>query len=124
MEPDRVEALLRSNRPEPRPGFRDELAQELFPAHHPSRLPRPRLPRPLLMGAATATAMATGVIAMSLAGAGPLAGSNGGVEATNNCRTVTVMRRQRVPYVVHSPDGGTRIAYRYKMKQRQVRRCP
>ncbi len=119
MDPDRVEALLRNNRPEPRPGFREELAQDLFPARRPSRLPRP-----LLAAAATATAMAAGVIAMSLAGAGPLAGSNGGVEATNNCKTVTVMRRQRVPYVVRSRDGRTRITYRYKMKQRQVRRCP
>ena len=119
MEPDRVEALLRSNRPEPRPGFRDELAQELFPARRPSRLPRP-----LLVGAATATAMAAGAVAMSMVGAGPLASSNGDVEATDNCRTVTVKRRQRVPYVVQSSNGRTRIAYRYKMKQRQVRRCP
>ena len=116
MEADRAEALLRGSRPEPRPGFREELEAELFPAR--------RRPRPLLVAAATAAAMAAGVLAISLAGAGPLADSDGGVEATTNCRTVTVTRRERVPYVVRSRDGRTRIAFRHERRQRQVRRCP
>lgn len=131
MEAERVETLLRNSRPEPRPGFNDELAKELFPARHPSRLlgvvaarGPSRLPRPFLVGAATATAIATGVLALSLAGGGPLTDSDGGVEATTSCRTVTVKRRQRVPYLVRTADGRTRIAYRYEIKPRQVRRCP
>ena len=118
-----MEELLRRSRPEARPGFSEELADQLFAAGRPRR-DRSRLPRPLLVAAATVAAMAAGVLALSLAGAGPLAGSDGGVEATTNCRTVTVTRRERVPYVVRSADGRTRIAYRYARKQRQVRRCP
>ncbi len=119
MEDDRVEELLRGSRPEPRPQFREQLARELFAA-----APAPKLRRPLLVAGATVTAMAAGVLALSLAGAGPLAGSDGGVEATTTCRDVTVTRRERVPYVVRSATGRTRIAYRYERKPRQVRRCP
>lgn len=119
MEADRVEALLRQSRPEPRAGFRDELARELFDQGRSTRVPRP-----LLVAAATVTAVATAVLGMSLAGVGPLAGSDGGVEATDNCRTVTVVRRERVPYVTRSRSGETRIAYRSERKRRQVRRCP
>ena len=118
MEADRVEALLRNSRPEPRPGFREALGEELFPQSRPRRLPRP-----LVAAGATATALAAGVLAMSLAGTGPLAGSDGGVRATDDCRTVTVTKRLRVPYLVES-GGETRIAYRYERKRRQVRRCP
>ena len=122
MEADRVETLLRESRPEPRPGFTDELAEDLFPA---KRAPgHARIPRPLLAAAATATAMAIGVLGHSLAGEGPLGGSDGGVKATDNCRDVKVIRRERVPYLVRSENGRTRIAFRYERKQRQVRRCP
>lgn len=119
MESDHLEALLRDSRPEPRPGFREELAEELFPVRRASRLQRP-----LLVAAATVTAMAVGVLALSLAGTGPLGDSGGGAEATTNCRTVNVIRQARVPYLVRSSDGRTRIAYRYERRQRHAWRCP
>lgn len=121
MEPDLVELLLRESRPEPRPGLERELEQRLFDAP-PRRL---RLvPRPVLVGAATAAALAAAVLGLSLAGAGPLGGSDGGVEATSNCKTVTVTERERVPYIVESKGKPPSIEYRIETRSRQVKRCP
>jgi len=123
VEPDLVEVLLRKSRPEARAGFKQELEEQLLPRRRPVRWLR-RLPRPALVGAATATAMATAVLGLSLAGTGPLAGSESGVEATSNCRTVTVTERERVPYLARTAGGEPKIAFRYEKRRRQVKRCP
>lgn len=117
-----METLLRNSRPEPRPGFDDELERKLFAARS-ARWPS-RLPRPFLVAAATTTAVLAGVLGLSLAGSGPLSGSDAGVQATTNCSLVTVTKRTRVPYIARSADGELRIAYRYEKRKRQVRRCP
>ena len=123
MDRDLVEVLLRNSRPEARPGFKDELEEKLLPARRSvSRLPR--LPRPIVVAAATTIAMAAGVLGLSLTGSGPLGGSDAGVEATTNCRYVKVTKRERVPYLARSTDGEPRIAFRYERRQRQVKRCP
>ena len=122
MEPDLVELLLRESRPEPRPGFERELERRLFAV--PVRRLRLRLPRPVLVGAATAVAMAVAVLGLSLAGAGPLGGSDPGVKATSNCKTVTVTKRERVPYVADTKEGRPVIGFRVETRSRQVKRCP
>ncbi|MEJ7788650.1 MAG: hypothetical protein WKF29_02090 [Thermoleophilaceae bacterium] len=123
MDHDLVEVLLRNSRPEVRADFHDELEEKLFPA--PRRLGwMPRLPRPALVAAATTAAMAACVLGLSLAGSGPLSGSDAGVKATSNCKLVEVTRRERVPYLARSADGQPRIAFRIENRQRQVKRCP
>jgi hypothetical protein len=123
VEPDLAELLLRESRPAARPGFERELEQRLFDA--PARRRRLRvLPRPVLAGAVTAAALAAAVLALSLAGSGPLTGSEDGVEATSDCRTVTVRQRERVPYIVESKGRPPRIDYRLETRNRQVKRCP
>ena len=123
MKPDLVETLLRNGRPEARPEFRDDLERRLFGRQAPGRRPW-ALPRPALAATAAAGALAAAVLGLSLAGTGPLAGSEPGPEATGNCRTVTVTKRERVPYVARSAGGEPRIAYRYEPRRRQVKRCP
>ncbi len=123
VDRDLVEVLLRNSRPEVRPDFQDEVEERLFSAPRPVRW-MPRLPRPALVAAATTTAMAAGVLGLSLAGSGPLSGSDAGVEATSNCQLVEVTKRERVPYLARSADGRPRIAHRYENRQRQVKRCP
>ncbi len=123
MDRDLVEVLLRNSRPEVRPDFHDELEDNLFRAPRPVRW-MPRLPRPALVAAATTAALAAGVVGLSLAGSGPLSGSDTGVEATSNCKSVEVTKRERVPYLARSTDGQPRIAFRYENRQRQVKRCP
>lgn len=123
MDRDLVELLLRNSRPEARPGFHEELEEKLFPARRSVRW-LPRLPRPVFVGAATATALAAGVLGLSLTGSGPLSGSDTGVQATSNCKFVKVTKRERVPYLLRSADGEPRIGFRYEKRQRQVKRCP
>ena len=123
MDRDLVEVLLRNSRPELRADFHEELEEKLFPAPRPSRW-IPRLPRPVVVAAATTTAIAAGVLGLSLTGSGPLSGSDAGVEATTNCKFVTVTKRERVPYLARSAAGEPRIAYRYEQRRRQVKRCP
>ena len=118
-----MELLLRESRPEARPGFERELERRLFDA--PARGRRRRLaPRPVLVGAAAAAALAAAVLGLSLADAGPLGGSDAGVEADSNCRIVTVTERERVPYVVESEGRPPRIDFRTETRSRQVKRCP
>ncbi len=123
MDRDLVEVLLRNSRPEVRPDFHDALEEKLFQARRPA-LRMPRLPCPVLVAAAAASAMVAGVLGLSLAGSGPLSGSDAGVEATSNCKLVKVTKRERVPYLARSADGEPRIALRYEKRQRQVKRCP
>jgi anti-sigma factor RsiW len=123
-EDDRVDAVLRASRPEPDPGFTRRLERRLFGAA-PARASRRSLLslRPALAGAGAAGLLATAALIASLAGAGPLAGSDGGARAREDCRYVTVHRHGKVPVVVRTRDGGTRIAYRPGTITKRVKRC-
>ena len=115
-EPE-LDALLRSRRPAPDPAWVAATEQKLLPSRR-RRFAWSRYPA-LRLGAALAIALAGLVLALSLAGGGPLAGDEP-VEARDDCRTVTVTRIERVPVVV---DGGEGIEYREQRVRRAVRRC-
>jgi hypothetical protein len=120
MLDERIEAMLRASRPEPKPDFVPALRERLFP-QRPARRPRPVL----LGGLATATAAAA-VLLLSLAGVGPLAAGGGrdqDVKARSTCRFVLVTEPTRVPVIVHSGDGKPRVVYRERPVERRVKRC-
>ena len=108
---EKVEQLLRASTPEPDPGFVRSLESELFPPK-----PQPRH-RPLLAAAALVTALAAAALGLSLAGVGPLAGSDG-VQADSNCKFVTVTRLEQTPVLVNG-----QMKFRDQRVQRRVKRC-
>jgi hypothetical protein len=117
-----VESLLRSARARPEPEFVMGLRERLFPER--TVFGWVRRPRPALVAALGAASVAIAVSALSLAGAGPLAGRSGqDVKAKSNCHFVLVKARGRVPVVVHSRDGQARIVYRDEPVERPVERC-
>jgi hypothetical protein len=117
-----VESLLRSAQTRPQPEFVLALRERLFPERTP--LGWVRRPRPALVAALGAASVAIALSALSLAGAGPLAGRSGqDVKARTNCHFVLVKARGRVPVVVHSRDGQARIVYRDEPVERPVERC-
>jgi hypothetical protein len=117
-----VESLLRSARARPEPEFVMALRERLFPERRVFGWVR--RPRPALVAALGAASVAIAVSALSLAGAGPLAGRSGqDVKAKSNCHFVLVKARGRVPVVVHSRDGQARIVYRDEPVERPVERC-
>ena len=117
-----VESLLRSARTRPEPEFVMALRERLFPER--TLFGWLRRPRPALIAALGAASLAVAVSALSLAGAGPLAGRSGqDVKAKSNCHFVLVKARGRVPVVVHSRDGQARIVYRDEPVERPVERC-
>jgi hypothetical protein len=111
-----LDALLRSHRPMPDAAWVATTERRLLPTRR--RLSWRRAPA-LRLGVALAVALAGLVLALSLVGGGPLAG-DGTVDARDDCRTVAVMRTERVPVVV---DGGSRIEYRSERVRRLERRC-
>ena len=113
---ERVEELLRRSRPEPGGEFVEALERRLIPPERHSR-------RPLFAGAAAAAALACTVLALSLAGVGPLGGADHGVQAGSNCRFVSVIRHEKSPVVVPLPDGQTTLELRERAVKRQVKRC-
>jgi hypothetical protein len=127
-EDQRVEALLRASRPEPDDAFAGRLERRLLGAE-PRRTPRhrawmPRLTlRPALAGAGAAGLLATAALVASLAGGGPLSGSDDGARAGENCRYVTVMRPGKVPVMVRTNDGDYRVVYRAGEVPKRVKRC-
>jgi anti-sigma factor RsiW len=123
-EDDRVDAVLRASRPEPDGEFTRRLERRLLGADRVREPRRSLLPlRPALAGAGAAGLLATAALIASLAGAGPLAGSDGGARAREDCRYVTVHRPGKVPVVVSTKEGGTRIAYRPGTVTKRVKRC-
>jgi hypothetical protein len=117
-----VESQLRSARARPEPEFVMALRERLFPER--TVFGWVRRPRPALVAAVGAASVAIAVSALSLAGAGPLAGRSGqDVKAKSNCHFVLVKARGRVPVVVHSRDGQARIVYRDEPVERPVERC-
>ena len=114
-EPE-LDALLRSRRPMPDEAWVAATERRLLPSRR--RLSWRGAPA-LRLGAALAVALAGLVLALSLAGGGPLAG-NDKVDAKDDCRTVTVIRTERVPVV---SEDGSRIEYRTERVRRPERRC-
>jgi hypothetical protein len=116
---DDLERLLRTARPTPRPGFVRELERTL----RPQRPERRRL-RLVLAATGVATALASLVLVLSIAGLLP-GSSNGSkpVQAAPKCRTVIVERRERRPYFVRLDNGELRVRYHMELVRRPVRRC-
>ena len=121
-EPE-LDALLRAHRPRPDADWVRATQQRLLPPPKPSRMPVLRWPAPpLRLGAAFATGLAGLMLALSLAGVGPLADQNQPVQADDECRTIEVTRTERVPRIV-TVAGEPRIVYRPGLVQRYERRC-
>jgi hypothetical protein len=117
-----LELLLQRSRPVPRAAFVHELEQRLLPAREPTRARLLR--RPLIAGAATATGLASAALVLALAGGGPLApGGGDDSRASEDCRFVTVEKRERVPQIVLDRDGQPSVRYRVQLVERQVKRC-
>jgi hypothetical protein len=111
---EQVEQLLRASRPEPDAGFVRSLESRLFEPPEPS----PRR-RPLLAGAALAGGLACAVLVLSLAGVGPLGGSDHPAQAGSDCKFVTVTRMEQVPTVT---DNGV-FSIDKRPVERRVKRC-
>ena len=113
---DRVEDLLRRSRPEPGGEFVEALERQLFPRPVHSR-------RPLLAGVAAALGLAFALLGLSLAGVGPLGGTDHGVQAGSNCRYVTVIRHEQAPVIVQQASGQTTLQLQERAVKRRVKRC-
>jgi hypothetical protein len=118
----RLELLLQRSRPVPRAAFVHELEQRLVPRREPGRARWLR--RPLFAGAAAATGLASAAVVLALAGGGPLAPGGGDASrASQDCRFVTVKKRERVPLIVVDRDGQPSLRYRMQLVERPVKRC-
>jgi len=116
-----VEAVLRRSRPAPDRQWLDGLEQRLLPSDA-SRISLWRRPH-LRLGAALAAGIATVIVALSLAGLGPLGGGASNVRAKDECRTVHVSRIEQVKSVEIGRDGQPRVVTRPQRVQRYERRC-
>src|SRR5918998_1441668 len=110
-----LDALLRRSGPAPDSGWVEDLEDRLLPKPRrrtaPWRLPQVRL------GAALAAGFAALLVALSLAGVGPLGGDDASVRAKEDCQLVRVTRVERVPVVVERPSGNT-VEYQRERVQR------
>ena len=112
---ERVEQILRASRPEPDPDYVRSLERRLI--GEPRRERRPA--RPLFAGAALSGAVAAAVLALSLAGVGPLGGGgSNGAHAGSDCRFVTVAKREKAPVLVQG-----QLVLREHTVQRRIKRC-
>jgi hypothetical protein len=111
---DRVEQILRASRPEPDPDYVESLELRLL---RPARRER-RPARPLFAGAALAGALASAVLALSLAGVGPLGGGSDGAHAGSDCKFVTVAKREKAPVLVQG-----QLVLREHTVYRRIKRC-
>jgi hypothetical protein len=113
---ERVEELLRRSRPEPGGEFVEALERQLFPRRAHSR-------RPLLAGVAAALGVAFALLGLSLAGVGPLGGTDHGVQAGTSCRYVTVTRHEQTPVIVQHASGQTTLHLQERPVERRIKRC-
>jgi hypothetical protein len=119
---DRLELLFQRSRPVPPAAFVHELEQRLLPECEPTRARRFR--SPLFAGGAAATGLASAALVLALAGGGPLApGGGDDSRASEDCRFVTVKKRERVPLIVVDRDGQESVRYRVQLVERRVKRC-
>jgi hypothetical protein len=118
----RLELLLQRSRPVPPAAFVHELEQRHLPERDPARAKLLR--RPLFAGGAAAAGLASAAVVLSLAGGGPLApGGSDDSRASQDCRFVTVEKRERVPRIVVDGDGQPSVRYREELVERRVKRC-
>jgi hypothetical protein len=118
----RLELLLQRSRPVPRAAFVHEAEQRLLPGLDAARAPRLR--RPLFAGGTAAAGLASAAVVLALAGGGPLApGGSDDSRAAQDCRFVTVEKRERVPQIVVDRDGQPSVRYRMQLVERRVKRC-
>lgn len=116
MDDADLEACLRRARPLPDPEFVRATETKLLGDGR-------RSVRPLRLAAGMAGGFAALVLTLSLAGTGPLGGGDDSVSADDPCRTVVVVRRERIPSLRVTPDGTPRIVYSRRPVERAVRRC-
>jgi hypothetical protein len=116
---EHVDAILRASRPEPPAQFVAQLERRLFPEPK-----APRVRRPVLAGLAAAGATAMAFVALSLAGAGPLAPDGGSdVNAGSNCTTKVVKRPGKVPRITIDRNGQAHIHYVRGRVSRSITVC-
>ena len=118
-----LDALLRAKRPAPDPTWVRATEQRLLPPRRRFAVPAWRPAPAARLGAALAVGIAALVLALSLAGVGPLGGGDRSVQAKDDCRTVKVTRRERVPAIVTGKDGQPQVVYSARSVQRLERRC-
>ena len=117
-EPE-LDALLRARRPTPDASWVRATQERLFPERRRWTFEWPVA----RLGAVVALGLAALVLALSLAGVGPLGGNDRSVQAKDDCKTVTVTRKERVPSIVKGADGQPRVVYSERPVQRLERRC-
>ena len=124
LEPEQIDpeldSVLRRNAPAPDADWVAGLERRLLPTRTARafvwRLPHVRL------GAAFAAGLAALLVALALAGVGPLGGKSSNVNAKDDCKLVRVSRIERVPVIVEAPSGDS-VVYRNQRVQRWERRC-
>src|SRR5689334_12423679 len=119
-EPE-LDALLRARRPVPDSAFVRATEERLLPRRS-RRSWLPQVPA-VRVGAALATGLAALVLALSLIGVGPLGHGDPSVQAQDHCRTVAVMKTERVPAIVRNRHGRATVVYSKQRVRRYVRRC-
>jgi hypothetical protein len=117
-DPEMV-SRLRSVRPRPNDEFVSRLEAELFTS---SRRRTVFAWRPVAAASAAAMALAVLALALGLAGLGPFGGDSEPVQAGDECRLVTVTKRERIPVLVRE-NGAEIVRFETRRVKRQVRRC-
>lgn len=118
-----VERLLRAHRPRPDRAWVDATEQRLFSARRARRFALPRIAAPLRIATGVAGGLAALVLAVVLAGGDLLGSSAPDARAKDECRTVAVMRFERVPSVTARKSGGLRITYTRQSVRRLKQIC-
>lgn len=114
------EALLRRSRPAPTPAWLHETERALLPASGA----RPRWQRRGGLLAAAAGGLAAVMVAVGLAGGGPLAADGGDdARAKPGCEIVYVTEVRPAGELVQGPDGTVRVETTRQPVTREVERC-
>jgi hypothetical protein len=122
LDPE-LDALLRTRRPAPDAAWVRATEERLLPRRRRRFVGAwPPLPAARL-GAALAVGVAVVLLALSLAGVGPLGGDNRSVQAKDDCRDVRVTRVERVPSIVKDSRGRPQVRYSTRRVTRLERRC-
>ena len=120
LDPE-LDALLRRSRPTPDAWWLRDLEAQLLP--DPSRRwARWRLPH-VRVAAAFAAGLAMLLVALTLAGVGPLGDQTRDVRADEDCHMTLVTKTERVPVLRDGADGSPHVVYERQRVQRYVRRC-
>jgi hypothetical protein len=120
-----IDAVMRRSRPVPDARWVGELEQGLLPTLLPTRIPSValfRLPH-FRLGAVVAAGLAALLLALGLAGVGPLGGQAHTVRAKDDCEKVQVTRVERVPIIVVGRNGKERLVTQPQQVRRYESRC-